>query len=128
MRAKVKDIRQGRTLWMVNCYLKNPQHRRSATVQRIECLDTPKPSKYRSWQKKVLFANFRYQGTVWSGPIDIHHSLRDHNIVWNDYNQHMVFTKQKAAEAYADRIRSGCYNAQELAFMRKCDRITNIVL
>lgn len=124
MRARIKDVRQGRTLWFVSCYLLDPRNRKTAHVSRVECLDTPKLSKNVIHGKRTLFANFRMPSGLWPGTYDTRHSLCDQNIVWNDYNQHMAFTKQKAAEAYAARIRRGCYNAQELAFMRKCDRMT----
>lgn len=99
MRAKLSDIRAGRTLYSVSIF---PY--RNGCPANIEVLRvTERPHK----RKAGLF--FRVMG---------HHfpvSCGDRHIgpEQNDYNHHYAFTTRKSAERYIRRIQSGCLTHAE---------------
>ena len=116
MRAKLKDIRQGRTFWEVSAYLLNRDMPGFGSITRVECLSTPKV-KMLGIVGRSYFANFRIETEL--GSYESERSLCDLNVAYFGYNQHRLFRKKKHAEAYAARLLANCYNAEERRFIER---------
>ena len=110
-KAKVKDWRQGRVLFVVRGfpYRENVE----PSIEVIYPTQVPRMSRYCSGS---LFGK---QFTIADDGSERHSevSLQDRGILPNTYNFHKTFTKRKAAERYAAYLVSGNLSGED---QRKC--------
>lgn len=107
MRVKLKDIRQGKTFWHVRIRY-SPDGQVFSRVRKIFITGHPFPAS----PTNTLFVR-------WCTAISADYptkeciSLRDSNVLKNNYNLTGLFTSKKSADQYAARIRSGCLSEEE---------------
>ena len=136
MKAKPHHVKTGRVLYSVEAFPSSVPGRTQAKIITLLVTDrarAPRWSHYECDPKRFPCAP-RNPIARFSclekrpDPIDKWHIgiggrfLSDMNIgKINPTTCRRVFIKRKAAEAYAARIMSGCWNAQEIAYVKRND-------
>lgn len=107
MRVKLKDVKQGKTFWAVRGTYGADGEVFSEVAKVF--IKAPPVFNYSVGTYFVLCMTQTYCGN-WSEDT---RSLRDSNVIKNDYNMHGMFTSKKSAERYSNRILSGCLSKAE---------------
>lgn len=103
MRAKLKDIKQGKTFYSVQVIYSacgNP----SVLLSKILIACRP----YVSLHTKTLFVDYYDSYSKYMNMAGRQtRSLKDDNVLPNSYNLHALFTTRKSAERYVQNIKDG---------------------
>ena len=95
-RAKISDIRQGKTLYRVQF----------GKIEKVQVTCRPYTSRFGGQFFKVLVPSCVRPGEL----VETEASLKDWNIIPNYYNAHMVFTSRRRAEKYAEEYLAGLHD------------------
>jgi len=114
IRPKLSEFHHGRSIFLVGVGPDRGRTRLEARLQRATCLSRPYDAKiYRD--EVALFIHVAVESTLIPGTTyPCKRSLGDHAAVWHGgRNLHRMFTKEKQALKYMNRINSGCLSATE---------------
>lgn len=102
-RAKLCDLREGRTVYMVHAFPhKNRQSSWLATYRLL--------GRVHGGTRFVPYTEFRFYKDE---RLQYDFSALDANVIPNHYNFHRLFTTKNAAQRYLDRMKSGSYTHAE---------------
>lgn len=118
-RVKYEDLKAGITVFKVYAF---PHRGGSAWVDTYHVLGRPKAGIVGKARKHhfVPYTEFNFFGEK---RIEHRFSISDANVIPNHYNFHRLFHTLKAAERYAQRIRTGCLTAAERKLAGRHDRV-----
>lgn len=124
-KARVKDFFFGRTFYAVMVLRRND--RLEAKITKTKALGRPYAKRlFRDPIDISLFVKTEYRSVHFDDIITTTHSLDDRAVVWHGgRNLHRDFIQLKHAQAYVDRINSGCLTYAErrhLAESIRCER------
>ena len=101
-RAKLKQLKQGKTVYYVNALGEN------SFISKYLLMSRP----YMNKNVNSLFINAIWM--VRGNQHACHFSLKDCNVVTNEYNEHHLFTTLKAAQRYL------AYCKTQVGFVPRC--------
>lgn len=118
-RVKYADIKAGMTVYKVYAF---PHRGASAWVEVYRVTGRPGPSIVGK-SKKHHFVPYYDFNSLDGRRVERTFSVNDANVIPNHYNFHRLFHTRKAAERYAQRIRTGCLTAAERISTGRHDRM-----
>lgn len=118
-RVKYKDIKAGMTVYKVYAF---PHRGASAWVEVYHVTGRPGPIIVGK-MKKHHFVPYYDFNSITGCRVERTFSVNDTNVIPNHYNFHRLFHTRKAAERYAQRIRTGCLTAAERKSMGRHERM-----
>lgn len=118
-RVKYEDLKAGVTVYKVYAF---PHRGGSAWVDTYHVLGRPKAGIVGKAKKHhfVPYTEFNFFDGIRT---EHKFSISDANVIPNHYNFHQMFHTKKAAERYAQRIRTGCLTAAERKSVCRHDRL-----
>lgn len=118
--VKIKDFRQGKTLYYVMAFPLRERMGGHATVQvyNIESIAYKKPGRCSFYKTSLWFDTIEWSNNYFTKVPELRKSYQSITdcgvgVGKTNYNFHRVFNTRKQAQRYADRMNSGCLTHEE---------------